>query len=537
MPVDLRVAVEAATKAAVAFGVRSVGAPLVKVADEVEDAFVGHAPDVVPARRERIAELVQARVVEVRVGPNRRIATEKARDAAPFAFVAHARFLCRAAIRVSTLTIRALAGAQELALRAEAFARFTASAGCLRLRNVTLRNVFLLSLGSDAQTFDAFVRRVLAFAAEGIDFDDECLKAIHAEGAEISHLLRTPARRARLEGHGVSPATRRRREDALHGRFAACRQRHAHTHGSPPTHLSCVRPASQARKRAKPLVMWVDHAQRAIARMLDRKGFRSRFAKTALGKSHYYELKGSGPRGTIVLQHGIASSGAAFAPLAGSLAKAFERVVILDAPGHGLSDAPAGGLTPEGFYQGVVQALDEVVPERFVLVGNSLGGAAALRFASTVPARLRATVVCSPGGAPTTDEDFQQLVRGFRAETHREAMAFARRLYHVAPWHLPVSAAFIGGLLRRPPIREFFKAVSSADMLEPGSLQSIAAPLLFIWGKGERLLPDTHREFFLEHLPKHAVFEFPERYGHVPQAEHPRDLAERIVRFVSVEFT
>jgi pimeloyl-ACP methyl ester carboxylesterase len=282
--------------------------------------------------------------------------------------------------------------------------------------------------------------------------------------------------------------------------------------------------------------MWVDHAQRAIARMLDRKGFRSRFAKTAAGRLHYFDLKGSGPRGTVVIQHGIASSGAAFARLAGSLAKAFGRVVVPDAPGHGLSDAPADGLTPDRFYEGVVHILDEVVPEPFVLVGNSLGGATALRFASTAPKRLRATVVCSPGGAASTDAEFRALVTGFRAETHREAILFARRLYHVPPWHLPVSAAFIGALLNRPPVREFFMAASSKDFLEPVTLQGIAGPLLFIWGKGERLLPTSHRDFFVEHLPKHTVFEFPERYGHVPQVEHPRDLAERIVRFVSVEF-
>ncbi len=283
--------------------------------------------------------------------------------------------------------------------------------------------------------------------------------------------------------------------------------------------------------------MWIDHAQRAIARMLNRRGIKSRFVETTLGKLHYYELTGTGPRGTIVLQHGIASSGAAFAQLAQSLAMAFERVVMIEAPGHGLSEAPQAGLTPDRFYEGFVQALDQVVPERFVLFGTSLGGAATLRFATTQPQRLRAAIACSPGGATTSHEEFRELLGSFRATTHREAITFARRLYDTPPWHLPVSAAFIGGLLRRQPILEFLQAASANDLLDPGALKRIAAPLLFIWGKGERLLPNKHRDFFLEHLPKHTVFEFPERYGHVPQVEHPHDLAERIVRFVSVEFT
>lgn len=271
--------------------------------------------------------------------------------------------------------------------------------------------------------------------------------------------------------------------------------------------------------------------------MLNRKGIRSRFVETSLGKLHYYEVKGSGPRGTIVLQHGIASSGAAFAPLAGSLAKAFERIVILEASGHGLSDPPPAGLTPERFYEGFVQALDGAVPERFVLLGNSLGGAVTLRFATTRPERLRAAITCSPGGASTSHEEFRELLGSFQANTHKDAITFARRLYDTPPWHLPLSAAFIGGLLRRQPILDFFQSASASDLLDPASLKNIAAPLLFIWGKGERLLPTKHRDFFLEHLPKHTVFEFPERYGHVPQVEHPRDLAERIVRFVSVEFS
>jgi pimeloyl-ACP methyl ester carboxylesterase len=58
-------------------------------------------------------------------------------------------------------------------------------------------------------------------------------------------------------------------------------------------------------------------------------------------------------------------------------------------------------------------------------------------------------------------------------------------------------------------------------------------PILFWWGRSERLLPGSHLAWWKEHLPAHAVFERPEGVGHCPQLDAPARLADRIASFVA----
>ena len=48
---------------------------------------------------------------------------------------------------------------------------------------------------------------------------------------------------------------------------------------------------------------------------------------------------------------------------------------------------------------------------------------------------------------------------------------------------------------------------------------------------GNRLLPVTHLDYFVRHLPKHTVIEQPEGFGHCPHIDAPGRLAHRIVAF------
>ena len=57
-------------------------------------------------------------------------------------------------------------------------------------------------------------------------------------------------------------------------------------------------------------------------------------------------------------------------------------------------------------------------------------------------------------------------------------------------------------------------------------------PLLFLWGRSEKLLPASALRYFRAHLPAHAVIEEPVGFGHTPQLEVPGRLAERVLAFL-----
>jgi pimeloyl-ACP methyl ester carboxylesterase len=124
------------------------------------------------------------------------------------------------------------------------------------------------------------------------------------------------------------------------------------------------------------------------------------------GRLHYRERAPVGDnRGTVVLVHGASSNHAdLLATLAPELSR--YRIIALDRPGHGWSDRlDASAMADPGRQAAVLmQALDRVAPESFVLVAHSLAGALAARIALDRPDRLRGLVLLGgvthpwPGG-------------------------------------------------------------------------------------------------------------------------------------------
>lgn len=114
------------------------------------------------------------------------------------------------------------------------------------------------------------------------------------------------------------------------------------------------------------------------------------------------EGKFDGP--TVVLVHGFSASLHTWEPWVEAL-RADYRVISVDLPGHGLTRAPKDyAASMDGF----VAALDAFAAtrqlDRFVLVGQSMGGDVAWRYAKAHPERLSGLVLLSSAGWPHEGE-------------------------------------------------------------------------------------------------------------------------------------
>jgi pimeloyl-ACP methyl ester carboxylesterase len=263
------------------------------------------------------------------------------------------------------------------------------------------------------------------------------------------------------------------------------------------------------------------------------RGLATREVQTPLGPIHVYDGRGRGSLPSVVLLHGVGSSATPFAPLIARLLPQVRRIVAPDYPGHGFSPDARSEVTPRALFEAMTSALDELLDEPAVLVGNSLGGALALHYAIARPARVAGLVLLSPAGARSSDEEWRNLVAAFDLHSRADAVAFLERLYH----RLPLVARLVAheladATMNRPAVRQILAAATSDGAHAPEALAALAMPVLLVWGRSERLLPESHFEYYRKHLPGHALLERPERLGHVPQGDSPQLVANRILRFL-----
>ncbi len=113
----------------------------------------------------------------------------------------------------------------------------------------------------------------------------------------------------------------------------------------------------------------------------------------------HVETTGTGP--PLVLLHGWAMHGGLFAPLVPALAQRF-RVSVVDLPGHGHSP-PVAPYSLDAIVAVLERQFDGVA-EPVTVLGWSLGGTVALRWAQRHPARVaRLVLVCTTPRFVATD--------------------------------------------------------------------------------------------------------------------------------------
>lgn len=264
-------------------------------------------------------------------------------------------------------------------------------------------------------------------------------------------------------------------------------------------------------------------------RSLLASGVKSRRHQTQASELHFYEAKGRGPLGTVVVLHGISSQASAFFGLIQKLRRSYSRVIAPDAPGHGKSSEPSRPLTPDVLRECMLELLDHHLHEPSVVFGGSLGGAVAVGYALARPERVSGLVLASPAGAAMDAQDLEVFLQQFNLNSRREALEFMGRLGKRVPWYTPILAPDLIQNFKRPSVQHFTRSVRPEDLFQPHELASLQMPVRVVWGREDRLMPPGALDFYRNHLPSHAILEEPEGIGHCPHWDDPKMLADRIV--------
>ncbi len=269
-------------------------------------------------------------------------------------------------------------------------------------------------------------------------------------------------------------------------------------------------------------------------RRLNLLGFESRWLNTAQGRLHLLDARGQGAGPPLVLLHGLSASAVHFAPILNAVRAFGCRVLALDLPGHGLSERQPDAMTGARLWDGLRTALDGLDMEPFVLVGSSLGGFGAVRYAGLRPRRVAGLVLCSPGGAPLRGVDLSDFKRRFVLRKHADGLGFVDAFLAYRPW-APVRHVLAWGVrqtMATPDVRSLMASIGHDDFLTPEELQRLQPPTYLIWGQREKLLPESSFRFYAAHLPASAWVERPIEFGHTPYLEHPTAFLVRLEAFL-----
>lgn len=105
------------------------------------------------------------------------------------------------------------------------------------------------------------------------------------------------------------------------------------------------------------------------------------------------------------------------------------RAVAFDMRGHGESDAPTdqNAYSIESLSADIAAVVDELGIKRFVLVGHSMGGAAALVYAGKHPERVAGLVLAgAPGKVPA--EQAKQIIASLESDYEKTMDSYWRQL-------------------------------------------------------------------------------------------------------------
>ncbi|WP_309605989.1 alpha/beta hydrolase [Phenylobacterium sp.] len=273
----------------------------------------------------------------------------------------------------------------------------------------------------------------------------------------------------------------------------------------------------------------------------------SRFADLPGGLRIHYRDQGD-PKAarTLVLVHGFAASLQAWEPWVARLAPAY-RVISLDLPGHGLTRAPAG-YRASG--DGDVAVIDDLTRRlgapRFVLGGNSMGGAIAWAYALAHPERLNGLILIDAAGWPRAARPGGGSVVLFKLLGNPAGRAILARIdptpmarrglrqAYVDPALVtPALVARYVDLARAPGHREILLTQNAGPRkpVTPATFAAIHTPTLVLVGAVDSVIPADDSRGLAGAIPGARLIVYP-GVGHVPMEQIPERSAADVRAFV-----
>ena len=270
----------------------------------------------------------------------------------------------------------------------------------------------------------------------------------------------------------------------------------------------------------------------------------------AAGKPMFFAECGTGP--AVVMLHGGgpgASGVSNYSRNIDALAENF-RVIVPDMPGYGRSAKGVDHDDPFGYLADAIRGLLDVLGvDTARLIGNSYGGAAALRLALDTPDRVERLVLMGPGGIGTTKglptPGLKSLLSYYGGDgPSRDKLETFIRTYLVydgasvpdALIDLRYDASIDPEVVADPPLRRpsGLRTLWRMDLTRDSRLKSLRTPTLVLWGRDDKVNRPSGGPMLLNLMPN-AELVMTSHTGHWMQWERAELFNELVTEFLSAD--
>jgi pimeloyl-ACP methyl ester carboxylesterase len=270
--------------------------------------------------------------------------------------------------------------------------------------------------------------------------------------------------------------------------------------------------AARIYRRPRETLIDVVHAGMLLA------GIREDRCNLAGVAMHYYC---AGRRGTpMVMIHGLGSSAETWAGLIPLLSKEY-LVYAPDLPGFGNTPLAPEGTNIATHVLYLERFLDLLGYPRVTLVGNSLGGWIATRFAAEHPERVERLYLLNSAGLRREN---------FHSPFAENRIAARNSLEYMLGISLPIPKFVLDAMIRTsqaPAYAGFIRGYDPQEELD-AILADIQVPTTIIWGERDNLLPLVCAHDLHSGIANSELIFLP-GVGHMPQMQAPVKVAHIIL--------
>jgi pimeloyl-ACP methyl ester carboxylesterase len=255
------------------------------------------------------------------------------------------------------------------------------------------------------------------------------------------------------------------------------------------------------------------------------------------GVSIAYDDRGEGF--PIVGLHAITHGSRDFEHVADRLARRW-RLITPDWPGQGRSGVDTHPARLARYTDLLAGFMDALNIERAVLIGNSIGGSAAMAYAAQFPSRVAALVLADPGGLVPMNavgRRFCGMMAALGRAGQRDAFYFKPVFSMIYRQFLKTPAAHA----QRDRIVDAANECAAiweqawlgfrtpqADQTGVGA--QIDCPVLFTWASGDSVVSFARSKDAIGRFPNHSVALFDG--GHCPFLEEPEKFLAAVEPFL-----